>query len=227
MATTILPVGEIILTNERGLIGAGYDYGLRSGPDNVFDQGSFGLPASDMRRLRFDHCFIIYSGSIPWAPAVDDLKNFFRFVLAKESGEIVVDVTRDFSGMPKYTLESMVHYANGQTGIYNIPAEREKTPSGRYTLTCSVNPSLVICQPARFFLEINMENIWMYAEPSRFPIIVPFVEGMVTRQELNPAVPWPISTPVVPPVVPPVEPPVTPVVPVVPVTPEPAPVVPA
>jgi|SRR6185436_583247 len=192
MSTQILPIGEIILTNERGLIGAGYDYQLRSGPGNAFDTGSFGLPISDIRRLRFDHCFIITPESIPWVPDVEDLKGFFHFVLSSEEGEIVTDVKKDFSIDPKSDFSHIVHYIEGHNPWYNIPAEHDKTPDGKYTLTCFVNPLLVVCQPVSFFLEIMGENIWMYAAPVRSAaFLVPFREGVVTREMLNPAAPPP------------------------------------
>lgn len=195
MSTQILPTGEIILTNERGLIGAGYDYGLRSGPDGTFDfdTGSFGLTgnAAD-RKLRFDHCFIITPESIPWVPTVEDLNGFFRFILTKESGERVTDVTKNFATDPKTDFGHIVHYVEGYTPWYNIPAEVEKTPSGKYTLTCSVNPELVSCLPVRFFLEFLNEDSWMFAPPVRLAtFLAPFRAGVVTREMLNPAAPPP------------------------------------
>jgi len=194
MSTQILPTGEIILTNERGMIGAGYDYGLRAGPPGnpTFDSGSFGLPISNIRRLRFDHCFILTPESVAWLPTDDELIAFFHFLLTKETGEVVTDVVKGFAGDPKYTIEHMVHYVNGHSGIYNIPAEAEKTPNGRYELTCTVNSQLVNCAPVRFFLEIFGEDIWMYAPPIRFnQFLIPFRDGVVDREDLNPAAPPP------------------------------------
>ena len=197
MSTEILPVGEIILTNERGLIGAGYNYGLTSGPGGTtnFDTGSFGLPKREIRRLRFDHCFIIVPESpVPWMPTDDDLKGFFRFVLTNESGETVTDVAYDFAGDPKYTFKNMVHYTMSHGSPYLVPAENEKTPNGRYELTCSVNPEVVNCSPVRFSLEIEGENIWMYAPPIRLvQFLVPFREGEVSRKDLNPDAPEPVK----------------------------------
>jgi len=195
MSTQILPVGEIILTNERELIGAGYDYGLRSGPPGnpAFDSGSFSLTGNGPdRKLRFDHCFILTPESIPWVPATDDLKRFFRFILEKESGEIVTDVVFDFAADPKYLFHNLVHYINGHGSPYNVPAPVEKTPNGKYILTCLVNHALVNCMPAVFYLEFFGEDSWMYAPPVRSDVFLnPFRAGVVTREMLNPAAPPP------------------------------------
>jgi len=193
MSTQILPVGEIILTNERGLIGAGYDYQLRAGPGNAFDMGSFSLTGNGPdRMLRFDHCFIIDPESIPWVPSPEDLNGFFKFVLSKESGEVVTDATKSFWTDPKSDFSHIVHYVEGHSPWYNIPAAASKTPTGRYTLTCAVNPALVSCLPVRFFLEFLNEDSWMYAAPVRLAtFLAPFREGVVTREMLNPAAPPP------------------------------------
>lgn len=194
MATEILPIGEIILTNEHGMMGAGYDHGLRSGPPGTatFDSGSFSLTGNGPdRKLRFDHCFILSPNSIPWMPTPEDLKRFFRFILTKETGEVVTDVSFDFAGDPEYLFQNLVHYVNGYSGRYNIPAPVEDTPSGKYVLTCLVNHALVNCLPANFYLEFNGEDSWMYASPAVSAVfMVPFREGVITKEMLNPS-PYP------------------------------------
>jgi len=199
MSTQILPVGEIILTNQRGLIGAGYDYQLRSGPDGTFtfDTGSFGLTGNaDDRKLRFDHCFIIVPESIPWFPSADDLLNLFRFTLVRDSdGFVVSDTHKNLFGDLKYVFHDMVHYVEGHSDLYNIPARLQDMPDGNYTLTVSVDQYRVICPPAFFYLGVQGENSWMTKAPSGPALkLVPFVEGTVTREMLNPAAPPPKPT---------------------------------
>lgn len=195
MATEILPIGEIIMTNEHDMIGAGYDYGLRSGPPGTptFDTGSFGLTGNGPdRKLRFDHCFILSPESVPWMPSPEDMRRFFRLILTKETGEVVSDVSFDFAGDPQYTFQNLVHYIKGHGSPYNIPAPVEKTPNGKYVLTCLVNHALVNCLPANFYLEVFGEDSWMHSPPSRSAVFLnPFREGIVTRAMLNPLAPPP------------------------------------
>jgi hypothetical protein len=195
MSKLTIPEGEIILTNEYDLIGAGYDYQLRNGPGNqgLFDTGSFGLPGKEIRRLRFDHCFIIKPTSpVPWDPTTEDLKNFFRFVVTNEAGEIVTDVEIDFQGDPKYNFKEQVHYRNGYDSLYNIPFPVE-LPNGRYSLSVFVDPAKVNALPAHFFFETEGENIWMTDPPVHSVLrLKPFVPGSVTRKDLNPLAPDPL-----------------------------------
>jgi hypothetical protein len=192
MTTYILPSAKIILTNEFGLIGTGYDYGLRSGlPEKYdYDSGSFGLPISDIRKLRFDLCLMIDSNSVPWTPFPEDLKNFFRFTLAREDGTVVTDEFKNFFGEPKTMFRNMVHYVNSYGSPYVIPAIHSETPSGNYTFTISTRQDVIQCLPARFFLTIDMENIWMNKPPEEPAIVMePFLMGHISRKELNPLVP--------------------------------------
>lgn len=194
MSTQLLPTGEIILTNERGLIGAGYDYQLLGPTSNpVNNTGSFGLTGNaEARQLRFDHCFLIIPESpVAWVPSADDLKGFFRFRLEKETGEVVSEVSRDFQGELKYLFNNMVHYVEGHNNVYNVPAPVSKMPNGKYILTCSVNQELVACAPSRFYLGVEGEDVWMYQPPDHPITLLPFVEGAVTREMLNPLAPPP------------------------------------
>jgi hypothetical protein len=188
-----IPAGEIILTNEYDLIGAGYDYQLR-GPssDPIHDTGSFSLTGNeDDRKFRFDHCFLISPGSSPWFPSESDRRGFFRFVLEAADGTIISESLRDFNGDPEFTFRTMVHYANGHSGIYNIPAPKSQMADGDYKLTVSVNPYVVVCAPAVFHLGVQGEDSWM-SRPPEHPIgLLPFVPGSVTGRDLNPAAPRP------------------------------------
>lgn len=194
MATEILPVGEIVLTIQHDLIGAGYDYLLRGPTSNpVNDTGSFGLTGNGPdRTIRFDHCFMIVPESpIGWTPSDEDKKGFFRFELRKESGELVSDVSKDLSGDLKYVFKGMVHYVGGHSHIYDVPAPADKAPDGKYVLTVSVNPALVACAPARFYLGFQGTDIWMTQAPDRPLTLLPLIEGAVTWRDLNPAAPPP------------------------------------
>jgi len=189
MSTQILPIGEIVLTNEHDLIGAGYDYQLRGPSSNpVNDTGSFGLTGNgEDRNLRFDHCFMIVPESpAGWIPSADDLKGFFTFRLESEAGEVVSETVKDLVGDPKYTLKNMVHYVEGHNNVYNVPAPVSKMPNGRYILTCSVNQQTVACAPARFYLEVEGEDVWMTQPPDHPLALLPFIEGSVTYKDLNP-----------------------------------------
>lgn len=194
MSTQILPVGEIILTNEHDMIGAACDYQLRGPSSNpVNDTGSFGLTGNgEDRNLRFDHCFMIIPESpVGWVPNADDLKGFFTFRLERESGELVSETVKDFVGDLKQTFKNMVHYVEGHSPWYNVPAPVSKMPNGRYILTCSVNQQLVACAPARFYLGVEGEDCWMTQPPDHPLALLPFRAGVVTREMLNPAAPPP------------------------------------
>ena len=63
-------------------------------------------------------------------------------------------------------------------------------PDGNYTLTVSVNSDKVLCPPAIFFLGVQGENSWMTKAPQHPALMmVPFREGVVTREMLNPSAP--------------------------------------
>jgi len=194
MSTQILPTGELVLTNEHDLIGAGYDYLLRGPSSNpVNDTGSFGLTGNgEDRNLRFDHCFLIVPESpVGWIPTEDDLKGFFTFRLERESGEVVSEVVRDLVGDPKFTFINMVHYVEGHSPWYNIPAPVSKMPNGKYILTCTVNQQLVSAAPARFYLGVEGADCWMTQPPDHPIALLPFIEGSVTYKDLNPLAPPP------------------------------------
>lgn len=193
MSVPTLPIGEIILTNEHDLIGAGYNYGLTGPtPDPVHDTGSFSLTGNgEDRLLRFDHCFILDPLSVPWEPSEAERRGFFVFLFTKEDGTVISSVSRDFSGDPKLTFKNYVHYREGHGSPYNIPAPKSLMPDGNYILTCSVNPEVAICPAARFFIGVLGEDSWMTAPPIHPITLLPFVEGAVTWKDLNPAAPHP------------------------------------
>lgn len=198
MSTNIRPLGRIILTNELGLIGAGYDYQLTSGPDGSteFNTGSFGISSQTAgeKKVRFDHCFTIDPESpVAWTPFPEDLVGFFTVTLIRKSdGVTVSDRPYDFHGDPRYTFQNMVHYTLSHHHVYDAIVPEADFPDGEYELRVSARPDVVDCLPAIFPLGKQGENIWMSGAPHNPALLMlPLVEGRVTREELNPAAPAP------------------------------------